>query len=470
MNIRFFYLTVVLLLQHQQGSAEPETCEYSETCDCAEEVDMPTGFGRAVYLPTEDVYFPHASPKTIFRDTTTECSSCHQHLSSVGLLVDFDSMEKLVEKSSSSIVTSSSITENIHSMEGSALRTTGQLSETTSTFHSTNLKVQNTVNHVQYKDTCMTYENIDGTVMDKFNSLPLPSHRTEGNFIENNLWPHYNSFLTNHGSHIIVAQFTGSLFEQWVSSTSTASDVQHSIRAKACAEVEGVSPDGGYFSVSGCLAYTEGERQIALKTETANFRVALGGSKEANTALPTEGPVPKETLDAFKQSAGEGTESIETKYKKVWQLYNDIFTERCKDDLEDACDGLQRAKLLEAAYTGVGAFGCTKKTSGDVVYEGLRFTAPDPYGIHDIECWERHTGSKSDNDCHSHTLGCFAYGATAFDKQNLPGTEKYKTIVRLKKSGGVNDGINKSCHRALGCDHSKPFDGMLFDRTIWMSG
>ena len=267
-------------------------------------------------------------------------------------------------------------------MKVTASSTTGFSSETTSAFHSTTLKIAKGLKNVQFSDSCMAA--VLPSVASAFSALPLPATSVAIINLPDSTWGAYTSFLRTHGSHIIKSSVVGSAFYQWISTASTSSDVLNTMKARACGEVEGFL-DGGAFNITACAAYSQEDR-IKSKYLTINKkRRILGGTDKASANL--EKKVTQENLDIFINLANESTETVSSKYVTVWDVLQDNYRQLCKKKVTGACDNVQRALLLEAAYKGYTAYGCKLKVSVDgIVFQTLRYTAKDADGIYQVEC------------------------------------------------------------------------------------
>ncbi len=284
-------------------------------------------------------------------------------------------------------------------------------------------------------------------------------------------WAPYINFL-RQGSHVVTQQLLGSRFQQWESSSAESAVAISTLKAKACATVEGIDETGGGWSVRGCQGYSEAQKRSAATTQSSDHTVILGGGSEARNNL-LKG-VTKETLDAFIDSADAATQPIQFLYKPVWEILISTYHGSCSKDGKGsaACDNLQRAYNLQAAYEAQIALHCPLLSSGGHRYQAMRIDSTDAQGVSTYACRAEKTGCKADRDCHVGGSGtvCYCYGPSCFDTgEEIAGTSSHRTAVRGSQKGSYNAGANNSCHyKFLTCGCDPHWAGGLPDRDLYL--
>ena len=350
-----------------------------------------------------------------------------------------------------------------------------QSSSLATTFHSTTLEYYTPYETLKFSSSCRSHPNqLVPSYREAFEILKLPFNNTGP--IDNGIWEDYMNFMKNHGSHIIKQNVIGSAFYEWVSSTSTDSEIVHSMKADACAKVEGIDPESASKSeLDLCVGYNETDRKTASTKNYSIERVVMGGDESLRVALQTAGVVTQDMMTKFSNSANETDQAISSQYMGIWDVLHEMYYPLCANNDLDACKHTQRAKLLEAAYKGWMAYDCKTVTSRLGIIQTMKYDETDIHGLRDIQCWAKKTGCETDADCHHGGVAfCYAYGTGALDEAYIEGTEKplkYKTVVRNKKTGGHRVGINNSCkYKGIRhCDCIHDWTGGQLDRIIWAS-
>ncbi len=389
-------------------------------------------------------------------------------------VAEFESADKMMDFVSQSMAEadlSGSYNTGVLSMSGTAQAMTGSTSDITTAFHTTHMDIE-VVTHVvdfQQSSTCFSESNVDSSFLTRFKSLALISG---DDVAADATWSPHVEFLKDNGSHVMMQQQIGSRFQQWESSTSSDSQISTTLQIKACAEVEGTGSGGGW-SVSSCGGYSSDQKQTALQTQSQSTRLILGSTDSARSALTKA--VNQQTLDAFIDGADQGTEAIRFIFKPIWELLIGIYEPACATagTGSDACNNLQRAVALQAAYEGWTAIGCPQaKTTGNSVYQAMRTSGPTSLGIYTYECWVAKTGCLSDDDCHLGGAGsvCYCYGSGCLDTGDaISGTSMYRDKVRGDESGSYDEGVNNSCyyHFLAHCDCDTGWSGGLASRNLY---
>jgi hypothetical protein len=381
-------------------------------------------------------------------------------------------MENFIKNTMASADLSGSYKTAALTVKGSAQFMTGSSSDITTSFNSVTLDVNVVTHAVDFLQDpqCFSGENIDQALLIQFEALAQIEPSQVGSSAS---WSPYVDFLKTQGSHIMMQQQIGSRFQQWESSTSSASDIQNTLKAKACAEVEGVSIGGGW-SVQGCSAYSKDEKQKALKTTSTSKTIVLGGTQKTRIGLGQK--VTEASLNDFIASAEEGDQAVRFIFKPLWQLLSTIYRPACATAGKGskACQNLQRAFNLQAAYEGWTAVGCPRLADGrNQVYQTMAIAGASSQGINTYKCSIAKTGCRKNDDCHLGGAGsvCYCYGSGCIDTgASISGTDLFRDKVRGVKSGSYNAGVNKSCYYKFiaHCNCDAGWSGGLLNRTLYL--
>ncbi|WP_163132375.1 hypothetical protein [Agarivorans sp. Alg241-V36] len=433
------------------------------------------GLGNAFYLPSINTLSLLKGGKVFFKDTKLgTCASVSAVQQASREIATYESMEKMVNKVMTSADLSGSYNTAVLSAKGSVNAMTGSDSTLSSSFHSSILDVTLVKSSIDFiHDTnCFGLENIEPSYLDDIGSLPMIEAKNVG---DPNIWGQYLSFMQSVGSHIMMQQMIGSRFQQWESSESQSSDIQNTLSAKACADVEGVSAGGGW-SVNSCGAYSKDEKEAAVKQQATTKHVIFGGSDEARANMLKE--VSKETLDAFIDSADKGTQAVRYTFKPIWELLMEVYRSQCekRGKGSKACDNLQRAFNLQATYDGWTAIGCEqRKSSSGAIYQQMVIVSTVD-GLQTYGCEAPKTGCRNDDSCHiGGTFGtqCYCYGPDCLDRgDQVPFTKNFRDKVVGSKSGSYNQGVNNSCYYKFGayCDCDAKWAGGEPYRYLYLQG
>jgi hypothetical protein len=381
-----------------------------------------------------------------------------------------DSMERLITQSMNEAQLSGSYSSKVLTMSGTAQAMSGQSSDITTTFNSTHMDIAAATRAADFQQSsnCFSAANIDADFLENFESLALIASDKAS---EAASWNPYVEFLKGNGSHIMMQQLIGSRFQQWESSTSTATDTAKMMQVKACAQVEGTSIGGGW-SVNTCGAYSSDEKKKGLQTQSESKRLILGSTAAARGALLKD--VNKVNLDAFIDGAEQGDQAVIFIFKPLWELLYGIYQPGCAAGGKDspACKNLQRAVNLQAAFEGWTAVGCPALvTTNSVRYQEMKVSSTTSLGINTYECSVLKTGCRNGNDCHIGGGGsvCYCYGASCLDTGDpIKGTPMNRTKVRGSQEGSYNQGVNNSCDFSwFSCGCNGGWSGGLATRTLY---
>jgi len=290
--------------------ANSETAQTSATCPggiCGE-------LGNGFFLPDRDpVKGTLLNGKEFFKNRRLGVDS-DQHRSCAQLTKigessrDFqsaESMEELTRNTMTEFGLKASFSSARPTAQTSVNVLTGFTSSVTTKVNSTtmDITIQRYAVTLRHNSDCYSVANVDPRYLAKFEALPMID-RSKVSALGS--WTPYVEFMRTWGSHVMTEQRIGSRFQQWMSSTSSASDIQSTLKARACAKVEGVNPgkdatgkDKSGWSVDTCAGYNREARERARIAGVKEQQVVRGGSERTRDALLNG--VTEESLKNFRQ-------------------------------------------------------------------------------------------------------------------------------------------------------------------------
>lgn len=434
--------------------------------------DLCPGLGNGFFLPNINAYSVNTGGAIIFKERGVgQCASVSAAEQNNRAFKDTDSMEKFVNDVVAAAEIGGSYNTALLSTQGTVQTMTGNESVLAKTFHSATLDINVVTHAVDFlqSNECFSEDNLADGFLEEFEALAsVLEPSLEGS------WSPYESFLRTFGSHVMMQQQIGSRFQQWESSMSSSSDILDTLKIKACAEVEGTTLGGGW-STEACAAYSSEEKNQALKAESESRRVILGGTQETRAALTKA--VTQESLNAFVDSADEGQSPVRFIFEPIWQLLSKVYQPACAESPGSrACENLQRASNLQAAYEGWMAFKCPRlETANHIVYQEFQRDAASSQGIWTYRCWAKKTGCNDGGvDCHmSGSSYCYCHGPSCIEVgDSVAGAGEYRDRQKGEDSGRSNEGANNSCnyHFIAHCNCDHDWAGGLPDRSIWTQG
>ena len=470
------------------GPANSETAQTSAACPggvCGE-------LGNGFFLPDKDpVKGTLVGGKEFFRNRhlgvdSGQQRSCAQ-LASVGeSSTDFrnaESMEELTRNTMTEFGLKASYSSARLTAQTSVNVLTGTNSNITTTFNSTtmDITIQKYAVTLRHNSYCFSAANVDPAYLAKFEALPMI---VRSRVSDPGSWAPYVNFMRTWGSHVMTEQRLGSRYQQWVSSTSSQTDVQRTLQARACAKVEGENPgtdptgkDKRGWSIESCTRHDRASRERTRNTQFKEQQVLRGGTRAARNALLTG--VTEEKLKNFINSAEDGDEVIRYGFKPVWQLFFDLYQEQCGRDNQPnsgACRNMQRAYNLQAAYEGWIAIGCPPEQDArqiGALYQGMQVADTTAQGLNIYQCWVDKTGCRSHRDCWSGRgeAQCYCYGPSCIDSGVLAvPPDLRRNTVRRNRAGGYRDGVNNSCYLNVSCYCSTGWAGGEGVRYLYRQG
>lgn len=427
------------------------------------------GLGHGFYLPDSNVLKANTQGRyIIFKDRTlgtcATVADLDQELSKQ--LTSMDSMVLFVKTTASASSIGGTYSSTALSVKATASATTQSESTYTGNFYSASIDVRSIRFKVDFglSNTCLSRDNMDATFLAMFEALPVITDAKA----ENPSWQAYDSFLKKFGSHVQVSQDLGSRFRHFSSSSDEAVTSESTLKAKACAEVEGTREEGSGWSARGCAAYNTSTKEASLTAESYDLQLVQGGTVESRAAVIKD--LNKTTLDAFIDSAMNGTQAIGYEYRAIWVYLQQLYTVACQAAPNGAaCSNVQRAVNLQAYYEGINALGCPTQTAA----QAFMSTKPSALGISTYYCRAEKEGCNSNDDCHLGGAGsvCYCYGPTCIshDPNAITGTSEHRAIVQGSQSGSYNFGVNNACAYAFlaHCNCHNDWAGGLPSRDLY---
>ena len=435
------------------------------------------GLGRAFFLPETDLLDPKSNTggRAVFKNVRLgECADQVDWEENKRRFETFDSTSKLTESLNAGIKVRAGFPVQQMNVGATMKATVDRSSVQTEVFNSVLLNIEfiNQVINFNQSSTCLSPENLDPSFKSAFEALALPNPdpKTIG---DNATWGSYTQFLRNWGSHFQTQQSLGSRVQQWESSKTNTSETTETLKAKACFELEGLT---GGWAASPCGQFDARKRLDASTKETNNTRYITGGTATARAALTKE--FNKTNLEQFIDTANQGDEAIGFGHVPLWSVLQEVYRESCGRDGKGstACNNLQRAVTLQAAYEGRGAYNCsTEKDGRGAVFQTMRAEAPDSLGIYYFSCHQSKTGCRENSDCKSKlnvtVEECYCEGPSCIDSELIPGTNRQRNKRRTTTDYNFFDsdkGVNASCEdKFIGCNCDEGWAGGPLARDIW---
>lgn len=448
-------------------AAAPMACNSDGRCP---------GLGQAFYLPSTNILEAKANANghTIFKNALIGgCASLEGQSSSFRSFKTYETASKLTEALNTAVDAKAGIPTAQVNIGATVSGTTQHTSVKTEDFKSVvlNIELVNQLVNFNMNSTCLFPDNIDPNFQAGFEALALPDPAQAG---ESFTWASYQAFLSNWGSHVQVQQQLGSRVQQWVSSKVNTNVTTDVLQAKACLNLESTLTGG--WAAQPCAAIDQSKRIEASQTETNDQRYILGGTTATRNALIQK--FDETNLNAFIATASQGDEPIGFSYLPIWSVLQEVYRGPCGRDGKGsaACNNLQRAMTLQAAYEGFSAYACDKQLDGrQGVIQTMLAQGPDSLGIYYFACHQSKTGCRENSDCSLKpaALGmeCYCEGPSCIDSTAIPGTPLQRNFVRGKTEYDFlnsNKGVNASCEdKIASCNCDEGWAGGVLERNVW---
>ena len=433
------------------------------------------GLGQAFYLPGTNLLDAksNSSGRAVFKDVRLGvCATQVDRKSSFRSFQTYDSASKLTEALNAGINAEAGFPVKQVNVGTTVEATTGRTSVQTEAFNAVALNIEFVNQVIDFNQTsaCLSPDNLDPSFQSAFEALALPNAEQAG---ENFTWAAYMLFLKNWGSHFQSQQWLGSRVQQWVSSKTGTIETTDTLKAKACFDLEGFT---GGWSASPCATIDSSKRYEASTKETNDRRYIVGGTTATRTALLQN--FNEANLNQFIATAAQGDEPIGFSHIPLWSVLQEVYRTPCGQAGKGsiACQNLQRAVTLQAAYEGFGAYACGKRLDGrNAVIQTMRAQGPDGLGIYYFACHQSKTGCRENSDCKVYPgefgFQCYCEGPSCIDASSIPGTALQRNFVRGKTEydyWNSDKGVNASCEdKILSCNCDEGWAGGQLARDIW---
>lgn len=389
------------------------------------------------------------------------------------------SMKELVDKLATSSNVGGNATVAGYTMKASIAAQTQNDSRTTSSFSSViydRKLVDGSVELVNSED-CFSTLKLSADFISHFENLPIKLTKNGEYVTDDDSWQPYNDFLVQFGSHYLTQLQFGSRFQIWQSTNSSEKDTSNLLKARACLSVTTPTAGGQGGAIDACSSFSKETLDKSNELEVKSNTVIRGGTDVARKKLAST--ISKENMNEFIMTADKASQAVGWSYKPIWDTLKTEYYLACKksgNPGSKACGNLQRANNLQAAYEGMGAWGCEYKPLGTTktVLAGMKLGSviDNETGVASWSCMQAKTGCVDDSACH-YAAGVVShcYGDRCLDQQLIPGTKEFRTVVKPYKTNTGNDeGVNNSCVIGYGGFASycrKDWAGGLPERAIW---
>ena len=462
-SLKFATATLALILSLPASGAIPSHCDNQGHCP---------GLGEGVFLNATNVFDAkvNLAGHKIFKDSNV--GSCavvvEQQFINRGFTT-FDDETNLTKNLNTSFGLEASVPVQLFNLGATVDATTGHSLVKNEVFKSVELEILfgNQLVNFQQTSACLSPSNIDPVFLANFEALALPDPEQAGTSFT---WASYTQLLKNYGSHVQIQQQVGSRVQQWVSTKSDNTVTSDQLQSKACLNLEGYGTPG--WSASPCAGVSAEKRLEVSKIETNDQLYITGGTVAARTALTQK--FDERNLNDFIASASQGDQPIGFRYLPIWSVLQEVYRASCGlgGKGSAACQNLQRASMLQAAYEGYLAFDCSQKLDGrNATYQTMQAHGPDGNGIYYFSCHQSKTGCRENTDCSSKASAqCDCQGPGCIASNLIPGTLLERNTVKGAADGdrwNSSLGVNASCEGKFDCDCNEGWAGGAPERDIW---
>ena len=150
-------------------------------------------------------------------------------------------------------------------------------------------------------------------------------------FVDDYLLSTYVDFMKKHGSHVVVEEHLGFLFQFTNSYQSSASTGEREANGGTCTAMSGSTKQGS-GGISRCEQFNATERSFSETQEHKVSYTVLGGAGPEQTKLISaagDGVITGDVIADAVKTTDSNEKVIQTKTRPIWELLNDIYTESC---------------------------------------------------------------------------------------------------------------------------------------------
>lgn len=439
MNARKHLSLSLLLLMVATKASINQTA----TTKAPAKVQSSSGLGEAHYLPTKNIFDTSKFTQGNGRVVLDVRSSCILSDTSSGnsrsSLEISSSMYEKVEKVATTFALKGSFPVKALIMGPSVQFITKRSSTLTTAFQSVSAIKTDLKKTLTFKANCQTEENLNSIYRSNFELIPLIDCpvNSDGCEVPDSSWEPYIRFLQKYGSHVTTQIEFGTHVEELASSTSTVESTLTSLTTNVCAKMRSVG-----FKVNGCAENAKEDTSESTTTSSRFETILLGGTSEARTAYHTDASAANR--EKFLLSADRG-DPIGFEFTPVWDVLKDIYTPMCRKD-EQACEHLQRAFNLQAAFEGFLVVKCTTE-KGIQGMKGFKDAGDDK--MVKYKCQVSSTGCSSNADCSKDKTSiwdqCICSTACRDTGDRILGTSLYRTSSNYLNKKEHDQGLNAGC-------------------------
>ena len=226
-----------------------------------------------------------------------------------------------------------------------------------------------------------------------------------------NSWRPYNSFLDEHGSHIITSVERGASIVQTAFAQSSESYSERDFQVKSCVSLAGPT-SVGKIGVEACANVSKSEISKAKDMQTTDKLVLRGGTEQTRNKLRTKRTA--ELIEDFLNEASKSDSAVQHTFRPLWKILQNRFP--------IGSDNYVRALNLEYFYLGYLNYGCKYSESGGVDIQKFDYSRVSTKTSPDFQCTLASEGCHNNGDCHYKPIWCSCRGPSCIhyksDKQD----------------------------------------------------
>ena len=386
--------------------------------------------GGSFYLPEIDIYNPGSNGVKIFKPFAKEC---YKGVEEMKVTKEFESMYSSTSEFYNAVATEggiSSLLKGKFTMGITLEMKTNSLSSGSIETKGMSIDIATHVKSLFLDENCFKSSKTEFTddFMKLFDSLPVIINKPWLSVS----WEPYDTFFKTFGSHFIVRVLFGASVRQWTFAKSTHQYDRRKLLVKACIDFNAF-----ILKLKTCLGVTRDEYEEYKDMYTSNYLEIRGGKDETRNKFRTEKS--PELLDQILDEGRKFSSPIGYKYKPIWDI---LLMKFYGDSKRHAI-----AMNLIQYYYGFKDFGCTLQKSGNTKLRIFEYYERD-FKMPIFQCSLISKGCHSNSDCHYELrTGTFCHGSSCYDyKYPSLGKKAIKVVIRSKREGRYNEGINNSCH------------------------
>ena len=361
-----------------------------------------SSLGQGFYLPSKDILGEFASGENIFDTISEECVNIVPRPETKQVTSYFQLTETFYEYVSTKTDLSAKY-QSEFTMKTTVDKTTKSISGSTLQVSGLTLDLYALKETMSFSQHCQNTLPLSKAFLADFQKLPVkiadPNSGSD--------WRPYDTFLQKYGSHIVKEINRGSRLQQWTFASSIKKYTERNFNVRACIDL---SADTASLDVNACTNITEKEKED-VKDMTMSDSLDLKGGSAATRAKLRE-KRSADLIEKFIEEAQTSPGNVLYKFTSVWQILKERYLGSNDDDLA-------RSLNLEAYYSAVLDFGCTKQSDGSVSLRWLEQNGASK--LPEFSCKIAALGCQSDSDCHIGGWGsvCYCYGSSCVEDKEV---------------------------------------------------